>query len=258
MKIEAKTEVDPKEEVKESETLPEVTETPVEEKPNDAAKKLELENAELKGKVSAFETISKSSPKVDQPNNQEVWKNQALQDSNTLNDEEFQTKYKYNKLEVTRAILQYEFTQQTTQQKTQFAELRAENQMIAKHSDFWDYKDAIKEAVEDVSPEVKQDPERLAKVMERAYLAASKDKPKGKEPMQRSQITSNFERPTPKDNSQKKTSDEIPAEYAERNKKFGITSEKERQALIATDDCETDFGAGYVLRDRAKGFEKVA
>lgn len=255
MKIEAKTE-EIKEEVVEQETenLPESKESPV----DDSARKLELENAELKGKISAFETISKTSPKADQPNSQDAWKTQALSDINVLNDEEFNAKYKYSKLQVNTAILQHEFNQQTSQQKTQFAELRAENQMISKHSDFMDYKDAVREAINDASPEVRQDPERLSKVMERAYLAAVKEKPKAKESMERKQIASNFERPTPKTEIKKPDNDEIPEEHRAICNKFGIKSEKERKALMASDDCETDFGGGYVFRDREKGFEKVA
>ena len=228
-----------------------------------AARRLELENAELKGKVEAFQTIAKSTEKSNSTasKDEETWKNAALNDINILSDEEFIAKYKNNKMQVNTALLQYDFQKQTASQRQQISELRAENRMTAKYSNFSEYKDQIQEAMNDAAPEVKQDPERLTKVMERAYLAAlNNPSTKNKEvPMDRRSIqTTNFEKPRAHVDKKQENSDEIPVEYAPICNAFGIRSEKERQQYLNTDEIETQFGNGYVLRDSKKGFEKVA
>jgi len=228
---------------------------------DEAARKLELENAELKGKVSAFQEISKNVPRETSQANPDQWKINAIQDSNSLNDEEFFNKYKHTKLQAAQAIHEYEIKNLSESQSRKFAKIEAENKLLSKYPDLYEHDASIQEAINDASPEVRSDPDRLAKAIERAYLANQKGsaKPKG-EPMERKQISSGFEKPLPRSGgvSRKEESDAIPEEYAYICKKMGITSEKERQKWMKSDDIETHFGDGIVLRDREKGFEKVA
>lgn len=264
MRIEKKEEVQElKEEIVESAADQEVAdaEAIVEKDKQEAARKLELENAELKGKVSAFQEISKNVPRGTSENSQEQWKINAISDSNSLNDEEFQNKYKVSKLAAAQAIHEYEIKNLSESQSQKFAKIEAENKLLSKYPDLYEHSNLIQEAIGDASPEVRRDSERLAKVIERAYLATQKSAPKAKgEAVERKQIASNFEKPIPRGNGvqRKEESDEIPEEYAFICKKMGITSEKERQKWMKSDDIETHFGDGIVLRDREKGFEKVA
>lgn len=261
MRIEKKEEI--KEEVVAESTEQEIadTEAIAAKEKAEADRKLELENAELKGKVSAFETISKNVPHGTETNNQEQWKITAITDSNNLNDEEFQAKYKVSKLQAAQAIHEYEIKNLSESQSRKFAKIEAENKLLSKYPDLYENSSIIQEAINDASPEVRADSERLAKVIERAYLASQKTSPKTKgETVERKNISSAFEKPLPRGNGsqRKEESDEIPDEYAFICKKMGITSEKERQKWMKSDDIETHFGDGIVLRDREKGFEKVA
>lgn len=260
-KIEEKIETEP---IQETENLPEGQETPEVPPVDDIAKKLELENAELKGRISAFESIAKSTPQPQTQNQADAWKQVAYNDINTLDDDEFETKYKNKKHQVSAAILEYEIKTQSAQTRQEVAELKAENKLMSKYPDLHKYDNVIREALTDSSPEVKQDPERLARVMERAYLAAAKENPapkKKEESMERRQIQANFEKPSPKfagNPGKGNENDEIPGEFAPICRAFGIQSEKERRALMETDEVETDYGNGIVFRRSEKGFEKVS
>jgi hypothetical protein len=259
MKVETKTEVvDQDIEVKEDEVPPEgevVAPAPV---VDEEKRKLEIENAELRGKASAFETISKNSISSKEPTQADQWKSTALADINGLNDDDFQTKYKYSKLQVNSAILQNDFQTQTVAQNQKFAKIEAENKIVTKHPDFFEYSKEIQDAIDEVAPEVRQDPERLAKVMERAYLAASKGSTKKENVVERKHITTGFEKPSPKrEVSKQNDNDEIPEEFSKTCKAFGLTSEKERKSLMESIYVETNFGNGIVLRDPEKGFEKI-
>lgn len=222
--------------------------------------KIEQENAELRGKASAFESMAKgnqSQPQVAQ----DQWKSIALTDSNNLSDDEYFSKYKITKLQGAQAIHEYEIKNLSESQSRKFAKMEAENKLLTKYPDLYENSEAIQEAINDASPEVRADSERLAKVIERAYLATGKGQPKPKgEPLERKQITSGFERVVPRSagTGREKQSDEIPPEYAPILKHFGVTSEKERQKLMSSDEVETHYGDGIVFRDSEKGFEKVA
>lgn len=231
---------------------------------DEAARKVELENAELRGKVSAFESISKNVPGGTMQNNQDQWKINALTDSNNLNDEEFQSKYKVSKLAAAQAIHEYEIKNLSESQSRKFAKIEAENKLLSKYPDLYENQQAIQEAINDASPEVRADSDRLAKAIERAYLAERKINPTKGQLVERKNISSGFEKPVPRNGGSGRVveSDEIPAEYAGITKRFGLTSEKERQRLMSSDDVETDFGfqdgKRIVFRDREKGFEQVA
>jgi hypothetical protein len=264
MKVEAKAEPKIEEQTPlETEVLPDVEEpieTPASE---DLSKKLELENAELRGRISAFESIATKNNQPQAQQQADAWKQVAYNDINTLEDEEFEAKYKNKKHQVSSAILEFELKNQTTQTRQEIAELKAENQIVSKYPDYHKHKAAINEALADASTEVKQDPERLARFMERTYLAIAKENPapkKKEESVERRNIQSNFEKPSPKGSTNSGKSvenDEIPSEFAPICHAFGIKSEKERKAFMESDEIETEFGNGIVFRRAEKGFEKV-
>lgn len=255
MKIQ-KEEVIEKEEIAQEEAVAEpiqaVEEPIVDEK--ETSRKLEIENAKLKGIV---EGIEKANKPVSRETPQDNWKAVALSDINVLNDEEFETKYKHSKIQATTAIIQYDDQKRDLSTNQKFAKIEAENKLLRKYPDLDEHSREIQEAIDDASPEVKQDPERLSKVIERAYLASKPTQPKG-EKVERKQIQSNFEKPTQRAIAPKVENDEIPVEFREVNRKFGITSEKERKALMESDDVPTEFGNGIIFRNSEKGFEKIA
>jgi len=123
--------------------------------------------------------------------------------------------------------------------------------------------------LDDLSPEVRQDPKRLAKHMERQYLALQSEKrisePEKVDPRKR--ITSDFAKPSvgtvPGERAPVEVeSDEIPAEYQPLSKAMGLTSEKERKEMMKRiSDGEyvpMNLGGGVVFQDPNKGFEKIA
>lgn len=254
------------EKVNETDQLPEGEKEETQAVPSEESSKLELENAELKGKVQAFEQIAKSTPKVNstgltEKKEWEALKNRTLSEMGSLTDEDFESKNGCTKSQAHIAILQKDYNELSASQKQETSTLRAENRLISQYPDFRNYQEAIDEAINDVAPEVKQDPDRLSKAMERAYLAAVKSEPKKRteEKVERKSISStSFEKPRPKVDRKEEDADAIPAEYAPICKAFGITSEKERKKYVESDEIETHFGGGYVLRDSKKGFEKVA
>lgn len=238
----------------------------------DRVRQLELENAELRGRASALQSVAKPSESAQSQNQ---WQAVVLADMNTLSDDDFIAKYKYPKYQATAAILEqklHDVKQEQAATKADQQVTKIESRLAAKYGkDFYDVKSDVDEMVSVLSPEVKQDPEKLARFMERAYLAASKDKktpsllinkgeekPKG-EGVKR--IVSSFEKPTPtpQGGSRKEANqDEVPEEFRSLAKSFKITSEKERQDLMKDNFVPVDFGAGLVFRDPEKGVEKVA
>jgi hypothetical protein len=237
------------------------TEAIAKQEKEEAAHKLELDNARLQGKVEALESSSKNVLRGNIETNQDQWKINALTDSNNLNDEEFQSKYKVSKLAAAQAIHEYEIKNISESNTRKFARIEADNKLLSKYPDLYENQKAIDEAINDASPEVRADSDRLAKAIERAYLAERKGNPAPKgQPVERKNISSGFEKPVPRNGGSGRVveNDEIPAEYAGVAKKFGLTSEKERQRLMASDDVETHYGNGIVFRDREKGFEQVA
>ncbi len=234
----------------------------------DRLRQLELENAELRGKTSALQSLSRP---ADTQSQQNQWKTVILSDMNALSDEDFKTKYKYEKYQATAAILEQEYQASSAKTKQEIAELRAEQRLGSKYGkDFYEVKSEVDDMVSQASFEVRQDPEKLAKFMEKAYLAASKDKkpavplvkgeekPKG-EGVKR--IVSSFEKPSPVPQGSGRNEegkDELPEEYRSLGKAFKITSEKERQELLKDNYVPVELGAGLVFRNPEKGIEKVA
>lgn len=230
-------------------------------------RELELENAELRGRANALQEVTSSSGKNSNAANEE-WKATVLRDVNGMQDEDFRNKYRCEKYQATSAILEHEFKSSSSQQKQQIAELKAENRMSMKFGrDFFDRKKEVDEVVAMASQEVKQDPDKLSKLMERAYMAASKDKP-AKQPIPGQvkqggdvrRIVSSFEKPSSsKDSVSKKEpeSDSLPENYRKLGKAFNLTSEKERKELLSTEFVPMELGGGLIFRDPARGVEKT-
>ncbi len=256
----------------EQETLP-PAETPaaepvVEETPApvevDRVRELELENAALRARADTLKEVATQNKAVDNSNaSKDAWKGAILADSNSMTDEDFRAKYKTEKYQATAAIL--EFDMKDSNQKTQqrIASVQAEQRLMTKHKDFLSVKAEVDEMVAMASPEVRQDPDRLEKLMERAYLAAEKKEvkpaaPQTKENVKR--IINSFEKPTPKGESKgsESASDDLPEDIRALGKSFGLTSEKERKELLSNAYIPMDLGGGYVFRDPAKGVEKVS
>jgi len=276
MKVELK-----KEEVVENETLdpnePAGEETPSVEQPapepsSDAQRlrELELQNAKLEGQISTLQSISQPSKSVENQTQvqQNAWKATVLADINGMPDEDFRTKYKFEKYQATAAILEQEMLTKSAKTDRQVAELTAENRLVAKYGkDFMAVRSEVDEMVALASPEVRQDPVRLEKLMEKAYLASSRDKKSDVEPMPKpkgtemKRIIQNFEKPTPAPSSGKRNEpekDELPVEYRDLGRALKLTSEKERQELMANDFVPMQLGGGLVFKDPSRGVEKIA
>lgn len=261
MKVETEIEI-----TKETEDLPagEEKDVVVQPTPEELAlartRELELEKARLEGENAALK--SKPDPVAAPDKYAVIWA-----DMNAFSEEEFLNKYKVAKHQASTAILQEQFKNSDTQTKQHMAELKADNQLAAKYPGYHEHRDAVDEALADLAPEVRQDPARLAKAMERAYLASLKDAPKGPEKINKGEgvhkrVIEGFEKPTNKATDEgkdkKKGSDEVPEEFRKLAKVFDITSESERKKLMESDFCHMDLGGGVSFSDPEKGFERVA
>ncbi len=226
-------------------------------------RQVELEKARLEGELRALKG-DKTKP-ADQKRQyiQQVYADLAM------DDDEFKTKYRgYNKSQVVAAV----HDEVNADSNSKISRLEAKNSLSRKYEDFIDYEDAIDEALTDANPAVLQDPARLKKFMERAYISASKEHPvektrvlkKGKaskeEPVKR--IVKDFHAPTPKASGKESeegddNQDEIKEEDRALAKRFGLTSEKQRKKYMSN-FIPMNLGGGVVFEDPKKGFEKKA
>lgn len=234
--------------------------------PSARERELEIEKARLEGENNALKKLN--APAVGGASSQEEqWKQRVLADVNSMPDEDFKTKYNCEKHQATSAVIAYD--QSKTDQRV--SQLQAENRLMSQYgADFNKFQGDIDAAVADASPEVRKDPVRLAKVMERALLAARSGAPApaaprapanpGGNPVDRKRIT-NFDKPndpSPAPRGTQTAADEVPSEFREVGRHFKITSEKERQDLMKDDFVEIDFGGGVKFRDPKDGFIEKA
>lgn len=243
------------------------TETPEPAAPSARERELEIEKARLEGENSALKKINAPAAGSTTASQEEQWKQRVLSDVNTMPEEDFKTKYNCEKHQATSAVITYD--QSKTDQRV--SQLQAENRLMSQYgADFNKYQGDIEAAVGDASPEVRKDPVRLAKVMERALLAARSGSPTpaaprapanpGGTPVDRKRIT-NFDKPndpSPASRGAQPVVDEVPSEFREVGRHFKITSEKERQDLMKDDFVEIDFGGGVKFRDPKDGFIEKA
>lgn len=233
---------------------------------DDELTRLKIENAEQRGRLSVLQKAT-SAP----ANNHDQVKLTVFQDANNLSDEDFQTKYKMAKHMATASVLERENAMTKAETRQELAEARASSELSARYgTDYFKYKDQVEDTLADLSSEVRQDPKRLAKHMERVFKAVSGErgaaKPKsvaGDE--SRRKVVKDFEPPI-NDAAGKKPAndehqDEIEEQYRPLAKAIGLSSESERLKFKTICDngefVPMELGGGVVFADPAKGFEKV-
>lgn len=285
LKLPEKVQVDPKEEQKEEEVdnLPPAEEpsnvTPEDKQQisdTERIRELELKLAEERGRSSVLETKKpeQSQPQISAEEDQ-YYKAKAvvMNDAGTLDDESFIKKYNMDKSSVRLHYLEYERRIDQQKNQEQLAKIQAENEILSKYGKtFAKYRSDVTQAIEEAAPEVRRDPSRLAKFMERTYLALSRDEkdekvvektPKAKdskagEPMRR--IVNDFDAPSAssaeKDKGRKDEKDELEGEDLEVGRHFGIFTKSEREKYTGR-YLEMNFGGGKVFRDPKRGFEQV-
>lgn len=254
------------------ENLDEVTETindeggeqPIlDETPDDKEaqiRQLEIEKARLEGEVKG--RSASAIPTVAPQQSFQQLKTMVWTDVNTLTDDQFFEKHKMEKFKATAAIAESE----SAKQRQELAETRVEARLAAKYGkEFYELKPEIDEMLLDASLEVRQDPVRLEKFLEKSFLASQKNKPVEQErkggPVNRSRINGGFEKPVPRAGARQVESEEekdlIAPELRGLARSFGITSEKERASLASSNYVDMDLGGGWRYSDPSRGFEKV-
>jgi hypothetical protein len=268
---------DPKNPVEGEETLPpetEPAETAEPQEPTAAEKshKLELELAEARGKLSVLNQNQPSSQKSNPQEEQYLrTKSVVFSDMGALDEESFQKKYGATKSDIKIHYVEYERNIESQKMNEKVSKMEAESEILAKYpTSYPKYKAQIQEAIDDAAPEVRKDPARLAKFIERTYWALSRDekkepqaprtKSKDGEPMRRP-IVNDFDAPNPtssesKDRNREKN-DNLEGEDLEIGRHFGMTTKSEREKYSSR-NLEMNFGGGVVLRDAKKGFEKIS
>jgi len=225
----------------------------------------------LRAKVESFENrpFPQAAPQpaaVDPKEQQEqATKAQVLADINAMDEDDFVAKYKMSRIQANNALIQHDFQKEKQRNSERIAELEAKNELIAKYPEFSRYFDRIRNVVSDLSPESRQQTEKLKQVMEREFIyITSLDKPKASADGQRRQIVNDFHKPTPKPingTQNKPLSDEIDPEYREICGHFGITKESERKKwmspYIPTKLGVTSDGYEVVIDDPKGALKKV-
>lgn len=243
----------------------------------DKARELELQLAEARGKLSMVDSKKpEATPAPTMSSEEQQYynaKNVVMQDASNLDDDAFKNKYNMDKASVRLHYLEYERNMDRQKNAEQLAKMSAENEILAKYGkDFAKYRSDVTEAINEASPEVRRDAMRLAKFMERTFLALSRDeKPdtpvvtrtskketKAGEPVRR--ITNDFdapsENPIEKNKGKKEENDELEGEDLEVGRHFGIFTKSEREKYSGR-YLEMNFGNGVVFKDPKRGFEKV-
>jgi hypothetical protein len=245
---------------KKEETVDEFPETKEEELSiEEKHRRLELENAEMRGRLSA----AKEQPRTPPQNSHEQTKARIYSDANSLDDEKFQDVYKMSKNQAMMTILERDAAISKAEAKRAAAEAEAKVEMATKYgSSFYQFKNQVEEAVADLSEEVKSDPSRLARAMERFYLSFQKEGVATRtKPDERKKMINDFEKPALSPPAEKKEQEEIPAAYKPFSKVFGIHSETERKELMQTiaegEFVPMDMGNGYWFKSPERGFERV-
>ena len=253
-------------EVTELEKSEEITDEEIVEE--DSSKKLELENARLQGQLE----VLKSTPKPDKVDQNERARLQLLNDANNLSDEQFEAVYKATKSQTMTVFLDQQLRLNKQETSQRIFESEAKMELTNKYGkDFTKYKKELNECLEDASPAVRQDPERLTRFLERNFLALSKDDApaekkqvvKKEEDMQRRRIVSDFAKPGVDGSDLKKNEDPnkdvIKEEYKGLGSRWGIETESERKKYLGkVVYVPMNFGNGVTFSDPKKGFESNA
>lgn len=276
-----KKEIDPKEkpldnagddEILEEEVINEEQEPVKANDAEDKARKLEIELAEARGKLSVLNQPSAPQPEKTNPAEEQYFRTkQVVQtDISAMDDDAFRTKYNMTKADVKIHFMEYERNLESQKTSEKVAKMEAENEILSKYgSSYAKYKSEVNKAIEDASPEVRKDPARLSKFIERTYLALSRDEkdekptkiqPKKEGETMNRRIANDFDAPTPRHDvadRNKEKNDSLEGEDLEIGRHFGITTKSEREKYNGR-HLEMNFGHGVVLRDPKKGFEKIS
>lgn len=233
----------------------------------DEKHRLELENAELRGRMAERDKFEKKEPTVD---THEINKQRILADSNNMTDEDFEKIYKMPKHQAVAYTLDQDNRRTKYESKKAIAEAEAKTEMAAKYgADFYRFKNECESALEDLSPEARQDPKKVAAYMERIYRGLSTEKtksPTGKEvDSSRKKIVSDFEKPKPDAEKVKKEltdEDLVEEQHRPLANVLGLRSEKERKEMMELQAkggyIPMNMGGGKWFKDPSRGFEKVA
>ena len=259
---------------------------PVNETPEQKAHRLEIENAELRGKTSVLEKQPEPKPAEPAPlprSEKEIqWeqtKTIANGHINTLSDEDFEQRYKASKAQVQGQIAagDAQLANEKTLERT--TKIEAENKMYAKYGpEYAEVADQMDHILMDAAPEVKKDPKRLANYLDRQFKAIRKPKtppkapatPPPGDPMNRGRIT-NFDTPNPipappknpeapKETPVDSSVSHIINAFGTQRPEDRITSEEERKRFESPNipmNLGKSGGKNVVFRDPKKGFERV-
>jgi len=241
---------------------------PAPESTEEKLRKLELENAELRGKASVLEK-PKEEPKpsfVESKSPREVqWeqtKTTVTGHISSMSDEDFEAAYKMSKDQARAQVAQGDQQLYTEKMNERTARMEAENRLYRKFPDYSDFEDEIREAVNDAAPEIRQDPTRLMKYLERHYKAAKAGRPAPKpkeDPMNRRVIDGGFEKPNPAPDLNRPPAprtEEMKEDHRAICQNFGIETEEERKQFMGN-EIPMNMGGGIVFRNSKKGFEKI-
>jgi hypothetical protein len=255
--------------------------------PSKRERELELQLARQEGEMSAMKRLNTN---TGQPSLEQT-KQIVLNDANTLSDEDFHRKYpQHTKHTAIMTVMDADNRQTKAEARQLHAEASAAAKLSAKYgAAYYDVESKIREGMEDLSPEARQDAEKLSRYMERQFLALSRGSitPKTKSDDRR-KVVSDFEKPTiqakkeiaPIDNGDEdEIKDEVPEGSDISSQKLAaflnIRSAKEQKDIIAKWHPGTEKGetVAYVdmdltckdpyakekiiFNDPKRGFERV-
>lgn len=221
-------------------------------------RRLELENAEMRGQLKERNNTVKVTPQAQH----EQVKQRVLSDVNGLDEEKFQEIYKMGKSQAMMTLMERDTAISKSEARLATADAKADVEMVAKYgSDYYTYRTQIDEAISDLSDEAKGDSVKLARAKERILISLKNAAPPKIKNDEKKRIINDFEKPTPGIPVDKKMNDEIPDVYRPLSKAFGIHSEKERQEYMQlVKDGEfvpMNMGGGVWFKHPDRGFEHV-
>jgi len=272
VKEKTKEEVIDKEEPKVDEpAVEEPKQEPVKQPDADRLKELEIEKARLEGELAARrEEPKKETPEPMDP--QEAQYQQTKQivsnDASAMDEDAFNEKYKMSKSDARMYYVQAEQERERVRNAEERSLLRAENTVAKKYGEkFTQYEKDIADSVRDLDPSVRQNPERLARHMERSLKALVADeKPEPKSPKSEKPIDggnrivdTGFVEPNviPDAPIKKENKDDLIAEPDRKlAARFGIEKESDRKKWADSPYCPIEFGSGLSISDPAKGIER--
>jgi len=237
--------------------------------PKKSERDLELENAKLQGKVEALSQKSKQNSAQSEVDKQEQLKAQVINHIDTLSDEDFEKSYNMSKVKAYKAISDHDRQLTETRSAESNARLEAKTDLVDKYGkSFQKYKYQIEDAIQDASPEVRKDPKRLYRFMEREFLALSssdrdKNRPKNndKDDKMNKRIVRDFSPPTPKDDISSRKSEEDEDDFKSESDrelagKFGFETHKQLKEARGN-YIDIDVGAGMKFTHDGHGGVKI-